>query len=78
MAASLALVSEFPRAQRLYVLFLEAADSHRLNSALVRCVRREPGREGARYGALVSTTAMWLFAILLPLSLQSAECLTMP
>lgn len=31
VAAALSAVSQFPRAQRLYVLFLEAADSHRLN-----------------------------------------------
>ncbi|KAI3423926.1 hypothetical protein D9Q98_009760 [Chlorella vulgaris] len=35
-AESLRLVAEFPRQQRLYVLFLEAADSHRLNSHLIR------------------------------------------
>lgn len=36
-AEALKLVAEFPRPQWLYVLFLEAADSHRLNSHLVRC-----------------------------------------
>lgn len=37
-AEALRLVAEFPRPQRLYVLFLEAADSHRLNAHLTRCV----------------------------------------
>lgn len=36
VAESLRLVAEFPRPQRLYVLFLEAADSHRLNAHLIR------------------------------------------
>ncbi len=36
-AEALKLVAEFPRPQWLYVLFLEAADSHRLNSHLMRC-----------------------------------------
>ena len=35
-AESLRLVAEFPRPLRLYVLFLEAADSHRLNAHLAR------------------------------------------
>ena len=35
-AEALRLVAEFPRPQRLYVLFLEAADSHRLNAHLIR------------------------------------------
>ena len=35
-AEALRLVAEFPRPQRLYVLFLEAADSHRLNAHLAR------------------------------------------
>ncbi|KAK9820041.1 hypothetical protein WJX72_005403 [[Myrmecia] bisecta] len=38
VAATLAVVAEFPPAQRLYVLFLEAADSHRLNTCVVRCM----------------------------------------
>ena len=38
VVAALALAAEFPPAQRLYVLFLEAADSHRLNRQLLRCV----------------------------------------
>jgi hypothetical protein len=38
LVASLQVIAEFPHAQRLYVMFLEAADSHRLNSSLVRCV----------------------------------------
>jgi hypothetical protein len=37
LAASLQIIAEFPQAQRLYVMFLEAADSHRLNSSLIRC-----------------------------------------
>ena len=40
VAASLAVLSEFPVAQRLHVMFLEAADSHRLNSNIIRCVPR--------------------------------------
>ena len=36
MAAALAVIDEFLPAQRLYIAFLEAADSHRLNSNLVR------------------------------------------
>ena len=36
LVASLQLLAEFPQAQRLYVMFLEAADSHRLNSSLIR------------------------------------------
>eukprot|EP00887_Chlorella_sp_A99_P005741 scaffold1.g5741.t1 len=60
-AAALALVSQFPRAQRLYVLFLEAADSHRLNSALVRCMaarlrglREQAGGDHGAAGAALS------------------------
>lgn len=34
--AALRISAEFPAALRLYVLFLEAADSHRLNSNLSR------------------------------------------
>ncbi len=36
LAAALAVAAEFPPAQRLFVLFLEAADSHRLNRQLIR------------------------------------------
>ena len=36
-ASSLEAAARFPPAQRLLVLFLEAADSHRLNRALSRC-----------------------------------------
>lgn len=32
--ASLSIISEFPQHQRVYVMFLEAADSHRFNAAL--------------------------------------------
>jgi hypothetical protein len=35
--ASLAAAGRFPPAQRLFVLFLEAADSHRLNAHLMQC-----------------------------------------
>lgn len=38
VTAALAVVSQFPRSQRLHILFLEVADSHRLNSSLVRCM----------------------------------------
>ncbi len=52
LAAALAVAAEFPPAQRLFVLFLEAADSHRLNRQLVRCgaraaPRRAPGAADA-------------------------------
>ena len=36
-ASSLEAAARFPPAQRLLLLFLEAADSHRLNRALSRC-----------------------------------------
>ena len=36
-ASSLEAAWRFPPAQRLFVLFLEAADSHRLNTCLIRC-----------------------------------------
>lgn len=36
-AASLEVAAMFPLAQRLFVLFLEAADSHRLNTHLATC-----------------------------------------
>ena len=42
VAAALALAAEFPPAQRLYALFLEAADSHRLNRQLLRRVALMP------------------------------------
>ena len=35
-ATAAALMSDFPRPLRLYILFLEAADSHRLNTALIK------------------------------------------
>jgi hypothetical protein len=38
VAESLRLVAEFPSPQRLHILFLEAADSHRLNAHLARQV----------------------------------------
>ena len=34
--ADLALAQEFPQAQQLFLMFLQAADSHRLNTCLVR------------------------------------------
>jgi len=37
-AASLEAAWRFPPAQRLFILFLEAADSHRLNRSLLRQV----------------------------------------
>ena len=36
-AASLEAAARFPPAQRLFVLFLEAADSHRFNAHLAQC-----------------------------------------
>ena len=36
MTASLAAVDEFPAALRLHAMFLEAADSYRLNQHLLR------------------------------------------
>jgi len=33
-----ALAMQFPQAQRLFVMFLQAADSHRLNTSLIRQV----------------------------------------
>ena len=36
-ASSLEAAWRFPPAQRLFVLFLEAADSHRLTTCLIRC-----------------------------------------
>ena len=36
-AASLEVSAMFPPAQRLFVLFLEAADSHRFNTHLTTC-----------------------------------------
>lgn len=36
-AASLELAARFPPPQRLFVLFLEAADSHRFNAHLAQC-----------------------------------------
>lgn len=36
-AASLEVAAMFPPAQRLFVLFLEAADSHRFNTHLTSC-----------------------------------------
>ncbi|KAK9843389.1 hypothetical protein WJX84_005287, partial [Apatococcus fuscideae] len=38
MTASLAAVDEFPAALRLHAMFLEAADSYRLNQHLLRCM----------------------------------------
>lgn len=56
MAASLAVLTEFPVAQRLHVMFLEAADSHRLNSNIIRWVpgvgKRVSGG-GGRHGLCV-------------------------
>ena len=37
-ASTLEVAWRFPPAQRLFVLFLEAADSHRLNKSLLRQV----------------------------------------
>ena len=37
-ASSLEAAWRFPPAQRLFVLFLEAADSHRLTICLIRCL----------------------------------------
>ena len=37
-ASSLEAAWRFPPAQRLFVLFLEAADSHRLTRCLIRCL----------------------------------------
>ncbi len=34
----IALAMQFPQAQRLFVMFLQAADSHRLNTSLIRQV----------------------------------------
>lgn len=34
--ADVAITMQFPQAQRLFVFFLQAADSHRLNTSLVR------------------------------------------
>lgn len=39
-AASLEIAAMFPPAQRLFVLFLEAADSHRFNTHLTACAPR--------------------------------------
>ena len=39
VASSLEVAWRFPPALRLFVLFLEAADSHRLNKSLLRQVR---------------------------------------
>ena len=36
-ASTLEAAWRFPPAQRLFVLFLEAADSHRLTTCLIRC-----------------------------------------
>ncbi|KAK9821451.1 hypothetical protein WJX81_000950 [Elliptochloris bilobata] len=41
IAVTLAVAAEFPPAQRLYVLFLEAADSHRLNRQLQRYMKAQ-------------------------------------
>lgn len=36
--ADIALALQFPQAQRLFLMFLQAADSHRLNTSLIRQV----------------------------------------
>lgn len=41
-SASLEVAAAFPPAQRLFVLFLEAADSHRLNTHLATCAPCSP------------------------------------
>ena len=38
------VAAEFPPAQRPYILFLAAVDSHRLNAAVTRCApAKSPG-----------------------------------
>ena len=41
--ADVAVAQQFPPAQRLFLLFLQAADSHRLNASLLRYHFAFPG-----------------------------------
>ncbi len=71
-ASSLEAAWRFPPALRLFVLFLEAADSHRLNKSLLRQVRRCLWSAHAGSQMHISCTALFLSCTMLSVSFGMA------